>query len=114
MRPCRLCTSCIPAARPGAAGTDRTPWCTGSQWESNRITIGRPRAISSGILHGRHREPGRMKTSVIAPSRPKKANTQASFAGSILKAKMEAEAAIELAHDLEASGMPCVCIVLEC
>ncbi len=32
------------------------------------------------------------------------------FGGSILKANMEVEAAIELAHDLEETGMPCVCI----
>ncbi len=38
------------------------------------------------------------------------ANNQASFGGSILKANMEVEAAIELAHDLDETGMPCVCI----
>ena len=34
----------------------------------------------------------------------------ASFGGSILKANMEVEAAIQLAHDLDETGMPCVCI----
>ncbi len=35
-----------------------------------------------------------------------------SFGGSILKADMEVtvEAAIQLAHDLDETGMPCVCI----
>jgi hypothetical protein len=36
-------------------------------------------------------------------------NNQASFGGSILKANMEMEAAIELAHDLDATGMHSVC-----
>ena len=35
-------------------------------------------------------------------------NSQASFGGSILKANMEVEAAIQLAHDLDETGMPCV------
>ena len=40
-----------------------------------------------------------------------KTNNQASFGGSILKANMEVEAAIELAHDLDETGiMPCLCI----
>ncbi len=33
-----------------------------------------------------------------------------SFGGSILKANMEVEAAIQLAQDLDETGMPCVCI----
>ena len=37
-------------------------------------------------------------------------NNQASFGCSILKANMEVEAAIQLAHDLDETGMPCVCI----
>ncbi len=37
-----------------------------------------------------------------------------SFGGSILKANMEVEAAIQLAHDLDETGMPCVCIGVNC
>jgi hypothetical protein len=55
---------------------------------------------------------GRMKTAV--KTKAKKTNSQASFGGSIrvLKANMEVEAAIELAHDLDETGhgMPCVCL----
>ncbi len=43
-------------------------------------------------------------------TKAKKTNNQASFGGSILKANMEVEAAIQLAHDLDETGMPCVCI----
>ena len=50
----------------------------------------------------------RMKTAV--KTKAKKTNNQASFGGSILKANMEVEAAIQLAHDLDETGMPCVCI----
>ena len=53
-----------------------------------------------------------MKTSV--ETKAKKTNNQTSFGDSILKANMEVEAAIELAHDLNVSGdsgMHCVCIV---
>ena len=53
-----------------------------------------------------------MKTAV--KTKTKKTNNQASFGGSILKANMEVEAAIQpaLAHDLDETGMPsgCVCI----
>ncbi len=35
---------------------------------------------------------------------------EASFSGSILKANMEVEAAIQMVHDLDETGMPCVCI----
>ena len=60
-------------------------------------------------LHERHREPdedGRQDQL----GKAKKTNNQASFGGSILKANMEVEAAIQLAHDLDETGMPCVCI----
>ncbi len=51
-----------------------------------------------------------MKTAV--KTKAKKTNNQASFGGSILKANMEVEAAIDLAHDsdLDETGMPCVCL----
>jgi hypothetical protein len=39
-------------------------------------------------------------------------HNQASFSCSILKANMEVEVAIQLAHDLDETGMPCVCIGL--
>jgi hypothetical protein len=38
-------------------------------------------------------------------TKAKKSNNQASFGGSILKANIEMEAAVELAHDLDATGM---------
>jgi hypothetical protein len=50
-----------------------------------------------------------MKTAAVK-TEAKKTNNQASFGGSILKANMEVEAAIELAHELDAASMPCVCI----
>ena len=42
----------------------------------------------------------------------KATNNQASVTvgGSILKANMEVEAAVELAHDLDQTGMHCVCL----
>ena len=46
----------------------------------------------------------------MVKTKAKKTNNQASFGGSILKANMEVEAAIQLAHDLDETGMPCVCI----
>jgi hypothetical protein len=54
----------------------------------------------------------RMKTAVKTKATRKKTNNQASFGGgrSILKANIEVEAAIQLAHDLDETGMPCVCI----
>ena len=69
-------------------------------WASNRRTVGRPRTISTNVTESR------MKT------KAKKTNNQASFGSSIrvLKANMEVEAAIQLAHDLDETGMPCVCI----
>jgi hypothetical protein len=48
-----------------------------------------------------------MKTAV--KTKAKKTKNQASFGCSILKANIEVEAAIELAHDLDETGMPCVC-----
>ena len=88
-------------------GTLRLFWCTEKQhsmvhWASNRRTVGRPRTISTNVTEGR------MKTAV--KTKAKKTNNQASFGGSILKANMEVEAAIELAHDLDETAMPCVCI----
>ncbi len=47
-----------------------------------------------------------MKTAVKTKAR--KTNNQAPFGCSILKANMEVEAAVELAHDLDATGMHCV------
>jgi hypothetical protein len=49
-----------------------------------------------------------MRTAV--KTKAKKTNNQASFSGSILKANMAVEAAIQLAHDLDETGMLCVCI----
>ncbi len=74
-------------------------------WASNRRTVGRPRTISTNVTEG-----GRMKTAVNLKTnlKAKKTNNQASFGGSILKANMEVEAAIELAHDLDATGMHCM------
>ena len=68
-------------------------------WASNRRTVGRPRTISTNVTESR------MKTAV--KTKAKKTNNQASFGGSILKANMEVEAAIQLAHDLDETGMPC-------
>ncbi len=51
-----------------------------------------------------------MKTAV--KTKAKKTNNQASFGGSILNANMEVEEAIQLAHDLDETGMPCVCIAV--
>ena len=52
----------------------------------------------------------RMKSAVTpaVKSKAKKTNNQASVGGSILKANMEVEAAVELAHDLDQTGMHCV------
>jgi hypothetical protein len=90
-----------------ANGTLRLFWCTEKphsmvHWASNRRTVGRPRTISTNVTESR------MKTAV--KTKAKKTNHQASFGGSILKANMEVEAAIQLAHDLDETGMPCVCI----
>jgi hypothetical protein len=75
-------------------------------WGSNRRTVGQPHlhecTISTNVTVSR------MKTAV--KTKAKKTNNQASFGGSILKANMEVEAAIELAHDLDETGMPCVCL----
>ncbi len=65
-----------------------------------------PRTISTNVAESR------IKTAV--KTKAKKNNNQASFGGSILKANMEVEAAIEMARDLDASGMSCVCLVLDC
>ena len=83
-------------------GTLRLFWCTEKphsmvHWASNRRTVGRPRTISTNVTESR------MKTAV--KTKAKKTNNQASFGGSILKANMEVEAAVELAHDLDATGM---------
>ena len=45
-------------------------------------------------------------------TKAKKTNNQASVGGSILKANMEVEAAVELAHDLDQTGMPVHCVRL--
>jgi hypothetical protein len=84
-------------------GTLRLFWCTEKphsmvHWASNRRTMGRPRTISTNVTEGR------MKTAVKTKAK------KTSFGGSILKANILVEAAIELAHDLDETGMPCVCI----
>ncbi len=61
-------------------------------------------------IHKRHRGPDEDGRQDRANLKAKKTNNQASFGGSILKANMEVEAAIELAHDLDEKGMPCVCL----
>ncbi len=75
-------------------------------WASNRDrrTVGRPRtrAISTNVTEG----PGRPGMKTAVKTKAKKTNNQASFGGSILKANMGVEAAIELAHDLDETGMP--------
>jgi hypothetical protein len=68
----------------------------------NKYLQAYPRTISTNVTEGR------MKMAVKTEA--KKTNNQASFGGSILKANMEVEAAIELAHDLDETGMPCVCL----
>ena len=90
-----------------ADGTLRLFWCTEKphsmvHWASNRRTVGRPRTISTNVTESR------MKTAV--KTKAKKTNNQASVGGSSLKANMEVEAAIQLAHDLDETGMPCMCI----
>ncbi len=71
----------------------------------NLRTVGLPSTISTNVTEGR------MKTVTAAAvkTKAKKNNNQASFGGSILKNNMEVEAAIELAHDLDATGMHSVC-----
>ena len=59
--------------------------------------MGRCRTISTNVTESR------MKTAV--KTKAKKTNNQASVGGSILKANMEVEAAVELAHDLDQTGM---------
>ena len=66
-------------------------------WASNYRTVGRCRTISTNVTESR------MKTAV--KTKAKKTNNQASVGGSILKANMEVEAAVELAHDLDQTGM---------
>ena len=87
-----------------ADGTLRLYWCTEKphsmvtrHWASNYRTVGRCRTISANVTESR------MKTAVKTKAR--KTNNQASLGGSILKANMEVEAAVELAHDLDATGM---------
>ncbi len=70
----------------------------------NKYLQAYPRTISTNVTEGR------MKTAVKTKANLKKTNNQASFGGSILKANMEVEAAIELAHDLDETSMPCVFI----
>ena len=68
-------------------------------WASTYRTVGRIRTISANVTESL------MKTAV--KNKARKTNNQVSFGrgGSILKANMEVEAALELAHDLDASGM---------
>ena len=87
-------------------GVRRLYWCTEkphsmAHWASTYRTVGRIRTISANVTESR------MKTAVKTKAR--KTNNQASFGGSILKANMEVEAAVELAHDLDASCMHSVC-----
>ncbi len=69
-------------------------------WASTYSTVGRCRTISANVTESR------MKTAVKTKAR--KTNNQALFGGSILKANMEVEAAVKLAHDLDALGVHCV------
>ncbi len=69
-------------------------------WASTYRTVGCCSTISANVTESR------MKTAVKTKAR--KTNIQASFGGSILKANMDVEAAVELAHDLAATGMHCV------
>ena len=61
-------------------------------------------------LRERHREPDEESLKTAVKTKAKKTNNQASLGGSILKANMEVEAAKELAHDLDQSGMHRVCL----
>jgi hypothetical protein len=90
-----------------ADGILRLYWCTEKQhsmmhWTSNYRTVGWCSTISANVAESR------MKTAVKTKAR--KTNNQASFGSSILKANMEVEAAIELAHDLDATEMHSVCL----
>jgi hypothetical protein len=96
-------------------GALRLFWCTEKphsmvHWASNRAsdrrTVGRPRTISTNVTEGR------MKTAV--KTKVKKTNNQASFGGSILKANMEVEAAIELAHDLDKPDRYALRVIARC
>ncbi len=85
-----------------ADGTLRLYWCTEKPHSmvhraSTYRTVGKCSTISTNVTESR------MKTVVKTKSR--KTNNQASFGGSILKANMEVEAAVELEHDLDATGM---------
>ena len=87
-----------------ADGTLRLYWCTEkphsmvhSGWASNYRTVGRCRTISTNVTESR------MKTAV--KTKAKKTNNQASVGSSILKANIEVEAAVELVHDLDQTGM---------
>ena len=73
-----------------------------THWADNYETVGRIRIISSTVTETR------MKSAV--KTKAKKTNNQASVGGSIHKANMEVEAAVELAHDLDQTGMHCVCL----
>jgi hypothetical protein len=98
-----------------ADGTLRLYWCTEKphsmvHWASTYRTMGRCRTISAN--RDVTDSESRMKTAV--KTKAKKTNNQASFGGSILKANMEVEAAVVLAHDLDATQQVCTlcaCIV---
>jgi hypothetical protein len=66
-------------------------------WASTYEIVDRCRTISASVTESH------MKTAVKTKAR--KTNNHASFCGSILKANMEVEAAVELAHDLDATSM---------
>jgi hypothetical protein len=97
-----------------ADGSLRLYWCTEKlphsmvHWASNYRTVCRCLTISTNVNEGR------MKMAV--KTKAKKSNNQASFGGSLLKANMEVEAAIQLVHDLpvDETGVQSVCIVLDC
>ncbi len=94
---------CIPFSS-GDPAEGVSVWCTEKQhsmvhWASNRRTVGRPSTISTNVTESR------MKTAV--KTKAKKTNNQALFGSSILKATMEVDVAIQLAHDLDVT---CVCI----
>ena len=66
-------------------------------WASTYEIVDRCRTISTNVTESR------MKTAV--KTKATKTNNQASVGGSILKANMEVEAAVELAHNLDQTGM---------
>ena len=61
------------------------------------MTMGQCSTISTNVTE--------RQMEMAVKTKARKTNNQASFSGSILKANMEVEAVVELAHDLDATGM---------